>query len=331
MSSIPVGRRLLWCAAGAAACLMSAQVTRAEDTDPHAADALFEQGKALLDAERVNEACERLQDSMRLDPAIGTLGLLAWCHERQGRKATAWREYLEVADMAAKANAPDREKVARQRAAELQRTISTLRIEVQGAVPGLQVLMDNGPLTPESWGKAMPLDPGQVTLSARAPGYIPWRTTVEIGAEASSVVVRVPLLELPAPPPPPPVVVRKPTPIREAESRSVAPPLIAYAVGGTGLLVGTIYGLRTIKKNDDSDAHCDAQNHCDAEGGALRDDARRSGTISTIGFGVGVAGAVVGTWLVLSSPDNGRAPARATVAPAVAPGNLGLSVAGRFW
>ena len=331
MSSTREGRRPPWSAAGLAACLLLARPVDAADQDSQTADALFEQGKALLDADRVNEACERLQDSMRLDPAIGTLGLLAWCHERQGKTATAWREYLQVADMAAQAKASDREKVARKKAYDLQTVISTLRIEVEVAVPGLEVFLGSRAMEPEGWGKAMPLDPGAVTVSARAPGHIPWRTTVEIGSDSSSVVVRVPALERSKPV----AAYQAPKPAvrQEPESRSVAPPLIAYAVGATGLVVGTLYGLRTIAKNNESESHCDAQNQCDPEGGALRDEARRAGTVSTIGFGVGIAGAVVGTWLVLSTPDNGRKSAktaRTAVAPVVAPGNLGLAMTGRF-
>jgi len=330
MSSTREGRRRLSSAAAGALCLLLAGFVDAADNDPQTADALFEQGKALLDANRVHEACERLQDSMRLDPAIGTLGMLAWCHERQGKTATAWREYLEVADMAAQAKAADREKVARKKASELQHVISTLRIEVSGAVPGLQVLVGSRAMQPEAWGKALPLDPGAVTISASAPGYVAWRTTVEIGRDSSSVVVRVPELELSKPEPTLTPLRPKPVVYQDSGSRTVAPALIAYAAGATGLLVGSLYGLRTISKNDDSQSHCDGENHCDPEGGALRDEARRAGTISTIGFGVGIAGAVVGTWLVLSTPDNGRKPAKTAIAPVVAPGNLGLAMTARF-
>ena len=37
------------------------------------ADALFKEGRALLDAKKFDEACPKLAESQRLDPGAGTL------------------------------------------------------------------------------------------------------------------------------------------------------------------------------------------------------------------------------------------------------------------
>lgn len=321
------------CAAMVLAGALVGGAAIADDADPRTADALFDQGKALLDQDRVNEACERLRDSYHLDPALGTLGLLAWCHERQGKIATAWREYLEVAEMASRANAFERETVARRRALALQKDVSTMRIDVEPAVPGLQVVVGERSLPQGSWGKAMAMDPGEVTVTARAPERVAWTRTVTIGTPADAVVVRIPPLD----------PVAKPVPIaaltlrsREngATSRSWTPPVVAFGVGAAGLVVGSVYGLRAISKNDASSGHCDASNACDPEGGSLRDEARSSATVSTIGFGVGLAGVAAGTYLWLRGAGQARKEAstrpKTGIAPLTTPGGAGLSMIGRF-
>ena len=53
------------------------------------AEALFRDGKALIAAERINDACAKFQESERLDPALGTLLHLATCYAQVGKTASA--------------------------------------------------------------------------------------------------------------------------------------------------------------------------------------------------------------------------------------------------
>src|SRR5262245_9529459 len=97
------GRRSLSVALTLALGLVAAGANADEPPAPSTterADALFKEGKSLFEAGNFAEACGRFAESDALDPTVSTLGLLAGCHEQQGRLATAWKEYLETAKRA---------------------------------------------------------------------------------------------------------------------------------------------------------------------------------------------------------------------------------------
>src|SRR5262245_30897133 len=96
------------------------------------AQALFDEGRKLASSGRFAEACPKLEESLRLDPGIGTRFHLANCYERAGRTASAWTTFLEVAAAAKEAKQPEREKVARDRASALEPKLSRLTIVAGG-------------------------------------------------------------------------------------------------------------------------------------------------------------------------------------------------------
>ena len=85
-----------------------------------AAQALFDQGRNLMKDGKFDEACPKLEESQRLDPAIGTQFNLASCYEKAGKTASAWTLYLEVAAETRKLGQSQREEVARSRAKVLE-------------------------------------------------------------------------------------------------------------------------------------------------------------------------------------------------------------------
>src|SRR5258707_10266347 len=99
-------------------------------TDKATAQALFDQAKQLAVAGKYAEACPKFEESERLDPGIGTQFQLANCYEHAGRIASAWTLFLEVASVSRGAKQPEREKVARERAAALETKIPKLTITV---------------------------------------------------------------------------------------------------------------------------------------------------------------------------------------------------------
>lgn len=161
------------------------------------AEALFQEGRKLFKAGNLTEACPRLAESQRLDPATGTLLALALCHEAEQKFASAWAEFSTVQAEARRTGRTDREKLAREHAAALRPKLSTVVVEVPNDVaqtPGLQVLVDGKLMGPGSWGIAMPLDGGEHLIEANAPNRSPWQKTLSLKPASDSARVVVPTL-----------------------------------------------------------------------------------------------------------------------------------------
>jgi len=313
--------------AGAALLALSfvAHPARADERDPAAAQALFDQGVELVSAGKFAEACPKLAESQRLDPGIGTQFHLANCYEQVGRVASAWALFLEVASVARASNQSDRENVASARARKLESRLPRLTLSVTDArrLPGLEIRRDGSAVGSAQWGTPMPIDPGSHELTVSAPGRKTATQTVTL-REGEKQTFEVP--ELAAAPVEPatatataePAAPSEPPP-EQAGSRPTA---LILGLGGLGLVgvgVGTAFGLMARSDYKDSKQHCrvDDPNLCQPEGMALRESAIKNGNISTVAFvvgGVALAGAGV-LWLVTGSSGEDSASSTGSSSP----------------
>ncbi|MFO0761910.1 MAG: hypothetical protein U0359_36055 [Byssovorax sp.] len=181
----------------------------ATPADKATAQALFDDGMRLLKLKSYAEACPKLAESLRLDPALGTKLYLADCYEKNGQTASAWALFREAAEQAKIAGQAERAKKAEERATALAARLCRLRIDVstEAEVTGVEVTRDGTVIGSAIWGTAVPLDPGEHRIRAEAPGKKPWTATVVLkDGETAPVVVTIPALEeLPKPPEPPKV------------------------------------------------------------------------------------------------------------------------------
>jgi hypothetical protein len=290
------------------------------------ADALFQEGKKLLESGSFDAACELLAKSDSLDPTVSALGLLAACHEQQGKLATAWREYRETVVRAEAARDP-RGDFARQRAAALEPRVPKIMVRVAHPTPGLEIRRDGVRLAEDALGKEVAVDPGPHEVVLTAPGRTEQRIRA-IAKEGGLVTVEVP--DLAPLPPPAPVAAPPPPP-----PPGLGPRLpIALAAGGVslaGLALGAGFGVVAMNRNLDSktvQATCRTADAC-AAGRDLRDGAYRAATISTIGFGVAAGGAVV-TVVALLWPRSKPAASALQVTPLVGPSGGGAVVRATF-
>ena len=341
-------RAILAAAASAAAVVLLSSVPAAaqpSDAGRAKADALFREGQQLLAAGELPAACAKLEESERLDPKIGRLLNVAYCHEKLGRIASAWHEYDQAAAMAIQAHQAEREKFARAHAAALAKQLSFLRLEMGTPPDGTQVSIDDKPLAHDQWGIPFAVDPGQHTVTVQAPGYktltVPTNVTgtgemrVDVSALQKEAAAAPPPAVAPAPAPA--ATTQPAAPSGEEAPQAEAPAghggsrMLAYVVGGAGIValgVGAGFGADALSLRNEADAHCPGR-QCDASGLSSISSAKTAATISTIGLAVGVVGIGAGTWLLVRSSPAPTA-ARATVAPFVAADRAGLSLQGAW-
>jgi tetratricopeptide (TPR) repeat protein len=305
-------------------CGLIARPASAQPRDSAAAQALFDEAKALMALGRAAEACPKLEESQRLDPGSGTLLNLAKCYQDSGRLASAWTTYLEAAALARTSGNPQRETTAREIAAALRPRVPKIVIEVPkaAAMEGLEITRDGKPVGSAQWGLPIPADEGKHTIEATAPGHDFWQTVIEVRGEGKTVTVKVPALRS-----------------RAAGDESESAPgqegaeketglgtqrilaLVAGGVGVVGVGVGTVFGLKSMSNKDDAEQHCDGAVCRDQQGVDLRSDAISAGNISTIGFAVGLAGLAGGAVLWLTAGGESE---KEQVAVGVGPGAVSI-------
>jgi len=280
------------------ATVLSAPAAFGQSSDAATAELLFQQGRDLLRQGKASEACPKLAESQRLDPATGTLLALAMCHEAEGKLASAWAEFVNVEARSRSEGRSDREKVSHDRAAALKARLSTLEIQVPGhlsALEGLEVRRDGVLLGSGAWNTAVPVDGGAHVVEVTAHGKKPWKSDVSVKPEGDAQSLKVPDLEAA---PVAPVAVGSPAAAPAAAADSGGSKgwnglqwagVGTAAAGVVALGVGGYFLSAALGKNSDSKSDC-SKNLCGDQGTADRNDAISKGNTATW---VGIAGGVL--------------------------------------
>ncbi len=307
-------RRVLMFGCVLAAALATTTAFADAPGDPKAAaQALFEEGRAAVEASRFAEACPKFAESQRLDPGLGTLLWLADCYENNGQTATAWGAFKEAAAIA-RLRVDARQQVAIERAAALEAHLSRLTILApSGAVlAGLDIRRDGAPVASLLWGEAVPIDPGSHTIDVRAPGKKAWSTVVDVPVESKTVQVTVPALVAESRPVVVATSVMSVTPSVSQTQRWVG--LGTGALGLVALGFGTYLSFSAKATYDAAarEGHCSSSNVCDKEGTQDRKSAFDQATASTIAFVAGAVAVAGGIVLIVTAP---RSPISMTITP----------------
>jgi len=282
--------------------------------DKALATILFQEGRSLMTAGKISEACLKFEESDRLDPGGGTILNLARCHELEGRLARGWSEFNEAAIRARRDGRRDREVEASERARALEPRLSKLTVVVPAGsqVEGLQIERDGREIGPGAWATAMPVDGGEYVVRATAPGKEPFTARVTIAPERDSQSIEIPVLATPV------VVVTPPSFSPEGANTAAAVPSTSPSAGtlrwvgigmaGAGVVTLGVAGYvlsTALSKKADSKSDC-VGDVCGDTGLALRQEAVARGNTATI---LGITGAVLlGAGVTLFFLD-GRSPA----------------------
>lgn len=178
------------------------------------AEMLFRQGRDLMSAGKLTEACSAFGESQKLEPAVTTLLNLAGCREMLGQIATAWELFLDATHQTGSATDAATQQlhdIAQAHARKLEPRVSRLTINVpqKSQLDGLEITRGIDRVGAGLWNRALPIDGGSYMITARAPRAKRWSTQVTIAAENDTKMVEIPdLLNLPrdldkpaAPPP----------------------------------------------------------------------------------------------------------------------------------
>jgi hypothetical protein len=265
------------------------------------AEELFSQGRAAMEHGDFAVACQRFEDSQRLDPAAGTLMNWAECLSRMGKPASArlkWREALD-----ALAPDDDRRAAAQQRLLALDAIVARLEIRMDPTAPvGAAVARDGVAVDPLTLGLPMPVDPGSHRIEVTASGRMRNEMVLTL-AEGEHRTVTVSAG--------PPIVVASEKVSdtgRETHHGVPAGAWIAGGIGAASLLTGLTFGILAIVENGQVHDHCSKDSgtlQCNQQG---LDAAHRGETYATIAnvtvplglFGLGLGGYIL--WS--SSPED---------------------------
>jgi hypothetical protein len=298
---------------------VAAQATATPDAA--LAEALFRDAKQLVVDGRLDIACPKFEESMRISPAGGTALNLAACHESQGRIATAWAEFNEAIAMARRDARPDREKLARGHLEAIEARLPhlTLALGPGADVPDLDIKLDGVVVRRASLGTAVPVDPGEHRIVAAAPGKA-WETVVRIRESERLGVTIGPLASAPASP-------------ESVATASTAQRTAAIVVGSAGLVaigIGAGFGVSAFVQHGTYVKECPADHCITTQGVADHDSASRAATISTAAFAVGLAAGVAAVVLGVTAPKTAPARKGLSVLPALGSSSAGAVLTGTW-
>jgi hypothetical protein len=324
------------------ACLTAGTANAQSKEDVARANDLFNEGKALLKSGSDADACARFADSKQLAPAVGVTLYLADCLQRIGKTASAWTEFRSAETLARQRN-DKRADLAHRRAQALEPTLDRITIRVSPALASaaVQVACDGKPVASSDWGVALPVDPGNHLVLARADGLLrAFQAHVDDGTPTASVDID----ELGEEKPVAAAATPRSEPVDPLESTASTPDaatphtdkgrlwlsLGLAGAGAVGIAVGLEYGAIARSDRDKSNAGpCNAADFCTAQGLSLRHDAINEALVSTLVFGAGVAALSAGAIVMFVGPHPSKAGA-VTLTPTPVAGGAAALVQGRF-
>lgn len=200
---------------------------------------------------------------------------IATCEEKLGKLVAALGGY-ELALTEAESLGPEFQQEVEERAGSLRSRIPKLVIERGSGAKAAKVELDGIELGAKSIGVEVPIDPGPHTIQAKAPGYSPYLSTIEVHeGEVEKVSLSLDRI----------ATEDKPTPATTGVEQAPASKpvrttrIIAYATGGFTIVAGAatfVFWSKRSSALDQMKRLCDDDGTCADDFGSMTDDEKRT-------------------------------------------------------
>jgi PEGA domain-containing protein len=318
-------RASLWALPALSIGLATSPAAAQDKKELSKARAQFQRAIELEQAGNYSTALEQFRDvgQVRMTPQVRFH--IASCEEKLGRLVTALGGYqLAFAD--ADSVGEDFKSEVTAAVTRLEASIPKLVIVRGTGAEAAEIQLDGVALGASSVGVPVPLDPGPHSVSAKAPGALPFNQTVTI-AENEQKTVDVALS-------PEPEEARQSVgvgPGMPVEPRN--PRLIPYVIGGVGIasLIGSgvLFGLRQSTYSNLEDQCGPNHDACPSSAAGDYSNLKLYNVTSQVALGVGVV--CVGTAITMLVLQRKRAPASASAPGMMLVPNAPNSLAGLSW
>jgi hypothetical protein len=189
---------------------------------PSPAQALFEEGRALLDAGQPGPACEKFEAALKLDPeGLGTILNLGLCTEQLDKLATALTWFRRVQSRASELGKPDTEAAAKDKTTALAPKVPTIKIAFTHPPPDGTVATLDGAHVADVDLSRIEVDAGKHVVDVTVPKASPVHEELTlVDGDAKTVTVQI----------------TPPTPVKQfvMVDRGARERRRAYILGGVG-------------------------------------------------------------------------------------------------
>ena len=276
-----------------ATCVVTRHAGAQVQTDAQIAQALFDEGRDLMDKHDYARACPLLERSQQLNPGGGTLLNLGLCWEGAGKLARASAALTDALSLARRDGRRDREQIAAPHLDAIAARVPRLRLSLHEYVSAVVVYFDDAIEGPEVLGALAPVDPGPHHIRVTAQGLQPWEWSGSL-AEGQRLELEV---VLKAPPPPDPCVMQPWLCVPPPPPKRVA--TMSWVLGGVALVsiaASAITGGVALAEKSSFDSICiPSRGYCSnpVQGQWDYDMMQSTAWASTVTLGVAVVAAIV--------------------------------------
>jgi hypothetical protein len=272
---------------------------------------LGQQAQAAYDAGNFTESEKLWAAAAKLYSQAPTLTLgLARTQAKLGHAVAAQESYNKIIREWGNNPSPppafkDALDAAKAEVGAVSAKVASVVVSVEGP-PNPQVTIDGQVVPVAALGLKRPVDAGAHVVKATADGFKPTEASFSV-AEGGSAEAKLKMepgptaAGGPAPVPGPGGDPAEPGADTSKKGSNKTLALVAFGIGGAGLVFGAITGILAIGKHGDLSDKC-ANGTCPASSQSDVDSYKTMGTLSTVGFIVAGVGGAAGLILLLTSP-----------------------------